>query len=33
MLLLEAFSATEGRRGGVLPDVWRRRKGRLKRPS
>ena len=23
LLLLEAFSANEGRRGGVLPDVWR----------
>ena len=33
MPLLDALSASGGRRGGVLPDVWRRRKGRRGRPT
>ena len=33
MPLLDAFSATRIRRGGVLPDLWRRRKGRHGRPT
>ena len=32
-LLLDALSATGGRRGGVQPDSWRRRKGRHGRPT
>ena len=33
LLLLDAFTATRIRRGGVLPDLWRRRKGRHGRPT
>ena len=33
LLLLDAFTAIEGRGGGVLSDLWWRRKGRHGRPT